>query len=263
MPMRSTLWTAQSYNSCDPGQYVVPNHGHIVIGLPEQQGVHHALIDLDGLILAPRPLVERLTDAGIGDDIGASVKHEEGEANLEELGAQVVGDPQQLQHGPKPGPSSVPQRVAGGDDPLLLDLDRLVHQVSGGDDRQRGQKFGDEGEDLGDGPSRPDVIGDLAHGGGQDGPVPPSGQVAKVDEEADGAAHGLAIEEAGEVSVFGATPDGVEVRDAVLDDGVNVGDESAEALGRPWPGRSRAKQEKEERARKIGVDWKVQEVSLP
>lgn len=195
--------------------------------------MHHPLVDLDGPVLAPGRVVQRPTHRRVGDDVGAAVEHKEGEGHLREAGSQVVGGPQQLHHGAQPRLPRVAQWVARGHLPLRLDLYRLVDEVGRGDDGQRGRQPGNEGQDLRNGPPGADAVGDLAHGGDEDGAAPASlgAAVAEVDQEAEGAAHGLAVEEAGEAAELRGAADGVEVGEAVVGDGGEVGEEGAEAGG--------------------------------
>lgn len=46
-----------------------------------------------------------------------------------------------------------------------MNLDGLEEQIRGGDNGESGEEFGEESEDLGNGPSGSDAVGDFAHGG--------------------------------------------------------------------------------------------------
>lgn len=218
----------------------IPSHRiYILIRLSEQEGVHHAVIDLDSLILAHGLVIQLSAHIGISHHISTSMKHDERDGDIRKPGAEAIGGPEQFDHRPQPGLAVVPHGVAGSDDPLVLDLDRLVDEIGGGDDGKGGQEPADEGEDGRDGPPGPDAIGDLAHGGHQDCAMELGGEEGvaiaeeEVDQEADGTAHGFTIQEAPQVRIqvlLVLFDDIIEVGNAVLDDCVEIGYEGLEAL---------------------------------
>lgn len=215
----------------EPGQDVASDALDIVVQLPKEQGVEHPVVYLDGLVLAGGGLVQGAADFGVGDLVGAAVQDEERDGDLAEAHGQLVGGAQQLDDGAEPGAAAVAHGVARRNDALGGHLDGLLDEVGGGHDGGRGREPRDEGEDLRQRPRRADPVGDPAHGRDEDGPRPLLGRRAEVDEQADGAAHGLPEEEAGQARVLLPRPDGAEEGEDVGDGGVEVGNEGAEAVG--------------------------------
>lgn len=212
--------------------------------------MHHPLIDVDGLIAAPGLVIQLPAHLRIGHHIGTPVEEEEGDGDLREPHAEMVGGPHKLSHRPQPWLPGVSHGIARGDDPLLLDSDRFLDEIGGGHDGEGGQQLGDESEDVRDRPWRPDAVGDLAHGSSKNSTIELQVEWSvmlllemEMDEEADGAAHGLTIQEALGIGMMivvivknkrgggGGGDDGVEVGDAIMDDGVEMRDEGLEAVG--------------------------------
>jgi hypothetical protein len=193
--------------------------------------MEHPIVYLDGLVFARRGLVQGVADVGVGHLVRAAVHDEERDGDLAEPRAQLVGRAQQLDDGAEPRPAVIPHGVARGDDALGGHLDGLLDEVGGGHDGGRGREPRDEGEDLRQRPRRADPVGDPAHGRDEHGPRPLLRRRAQVDEQADGPAHGLPEEEAGQARILRPRPDGAEEGEEVGDGGVEVGHEGAETVG--------------------------------
>jgi len=215
----------------EPGKDVATDALDVLVRFPEEQGVEHPVVYLDGLVLAGGGLVQGAADFGIGDLVGAAVHDEERDGDLAEALGQLVRGAQQLDDGAEPRAAIVAHGVAHRNDALGGHLDGLLDEVGGGHDGGRGCEPRDKGEDLRQRPRRADPVGDPAHGRDEDGPCPLLGARAEVDEQADGAAHGLPEEEAGQARVLLPRPDGAEEGEEVGDGGVEVGHEGAEAVG--------------------------------
>jgi hypothetical protein len=220
----------------EPRENVSADALDVLVRLPEEHGVHHPVVYLDGLVLAGGGVVQRAADVRVGHLVGAAVHDEERDGDFAEAGAELVGGAQQLDDGAEPRPAAIAHGVARGDEALGRHLDGLLDEVGGGDDGERGREAGDEGEDLRQRPWRADPVGDLAHGRHQHGAGPLLRRRAEVDEEADGPAHGLPEQEARQPGVLLPPPDGAEEGEQVGDGGIEVGDERAEAVGAAMAG---------------------------
>lgn len=215
----------------EPGEDVAAHALYVLVRLPEEHGVEHPVVHLEGLVLAGGGLVERAADGRVGDLVGAAVHDEERDADLAEARAELVGGAQQLGDGAEPGPAVVAHGVPGRDEALGGHLDGLLDEVGGGHDGERGREPRDEGEDLRQRPWRADPVGDPAHGRHEHGARPLPGGRAEVDEQADRAAHGLPEQEAGQRRVLLPLLNGAEESEEVGDGGLERGDEGAEAVG--------------------------------
>lgn len=193
--------------------------------------MEHPVVYLDSLILAGGGGVQGAADFRVGNLVGAAVHDKERDADFAEALGQLVGGTQQLDDGAEPGTAVVAHRVARCNDALGGHLDGLLDEVGGGHDGRRGREARDEGENLRQRPRRADPVGDPAHGSDEDRPRPLLRPCAEVDEQADGPAHGLPEQEAGQASVLLPRPDGAEEGEEVSDGGVEVGHEGAEAVG--------------------------------
>jgi hypothetical protein len=193
--------------------------------------VEHPVVYLDSLILAGGGGVQGAADFRVGNLVGAAVHDKERDADFAEALGQLVGGTQQLDDGAEPGTAVVAHRVARCNDALGGHLDGLLDEVGGGHDGRRGREARDEGENLRQRPRRADPVGDPAHGSDEDRPRPLLRPCAEVDEQADGPAHGLPEQEAGQARVLLPRPDGAEEGEEVSDGGVEVGHEGAEAVG--------------------------------
>jgi len=97
-------------------------------------------------------------------------------------------------------------------------------------DAPGGHDGGGGGEEVLERPGRLEARADPAHGAVEHGAVAPEVPAAEVEQQRDGAAEGLPVEEAGERGrVVGA--EGREGGVAVVEDGRDVGDVAREALG--------------------------------
>ena len=147
---------------------------------------------------------------------------------MQEVGLDVQADLEQLEGGLESRLVLVAVGVAPDLVPLLLHPVGGVDDVGGGHDLPGGDDGGDGPQDVDDHRVRPHVVGDLAHGRHQHGAGPEVGASA-VEEESDGAAHGLAEKE--EPADVGAADDGGEVVVAVLDEGLEVWHVALQAVG--------------------------------
>ncbi|KAG2402585.1 uncharacterized protein HKW66_Vig0237820 [Vigna angularis] len=176
-----------------PRQNIVSDNLNIFIGLSEQQGMHHPVVNLDGLIEGPGFAVQLPTHIGVGDSIGAAVQDNERKVDIREPLIEEFDD------GAQPRLSAIPQRVHVGDEFLAGNLDGLEEEIGGGDDGESGEESGEEGF-----------------------------RGEEVNEEADGGAHGLAEEKRGEVLELGVLLfDRVEEGEAIVCDEVYGGDEES------------------------------------
>lgn len=142
----------------EPGEDVATNALDVLVQLPEEQGVEHPVVYLDGLVLAGCGLVQGAADFGVGDLVGAAVHDEERDGDLAEALGQLVGGAQQLDDGAEPGAAVVAHGVARRNDALGGHLDGLLDEVGGGHDGGGGREPGDEGEDLRQRPRRADPV---------------------------------------------------------------------------------------------------------
>lgn len=113
----------------------------------------------------------------------------------------------------------------------MVNLNRLVEKIRRWNNGQSWKKPRQESQNLRDRPSGSDFVRYFTHGRYQNGAVE-AVRVEEVDHQAYGAAHGLAVEETGEVAEFRVLLfNGIEEGEAIVCGEVYVGDEGFEAVG--------------------------------
>uniref|UniRef100_A0A0E0ED69 PPIase cyclophilin-type domain-containing protein n=1 Tax=Oryza meridionalis TaxID=40149 RepID=A0A0E0ED69_9ORYZ len=96
----------------EPRENVSADALDVLVRLPEEHGVHHPVVYLDGLVLAGGGVVQRAADGRVGHLVGAAVHDEERDGDLAEAGAELVGGAQQLDDASVAGCS--PQKFTSG-----------------------------------------------------------------------------------------------------------------------------------------------------
>ncbi|KAG6547961.1 hypothetical protein Mapa_010782 [Marchantia paleacea] len=137
---------------------------------------------------------------------------------------------QKLHNGAQSRLAGVSSRIVPGQLALVGMAHRLVHQVLGRHDGPGREDVSNAGQNVSHRPWRPHVVRDFAHGRGQNGTVPLL-WLSEVDQQADRAAQGLAVEEFGDPSKLLLVQHGVEEFEAVVGGALHVREEASEALG--------------------------------
>ncbi|CAL4963887.1 unnamed protein product [Urochloa decumbens] len=214
----------------EPGDDFVEHLLDVLLGLADDL-VPHPRVHPERLVPAPCA-PEELLDAGrVTDGVLPSVHGEERQLHLLEPSLQLAADAEELERRGGPGRRRGPARRRQRQLPLPLHLERPLGDVPprvrhppGRDDGGRG------GQQVLERPGGLEPGADPAHGAVEHRAVPPKVLAAEVEEQRDGAAEGLPVEEAGERGrVLGA--EGVEGGVAVVEHRVDVGDVALEALG--------------------------------
>lgn len=181
-----------------PRKNISTNNINILISLPKQQGMHHPFINLDRLILTLGLFIQCSAHIRISHNICASMQHNERKTHIAQSLTHVLRHFEQLHYRPQSRLSSVPHRIHIRYDLLLLHLHRLVHEVRGGHNGQAGKESGHERQNLRNWPPGFHLIRNFTHGCHQNRTLK-SFRLREVDQKANGAAHGLAVEKTGDV----------------------------------------------------------------
>ena len=202
----------------------------VLLGLADDL-VPHLGVDAQRLVAAPGARVELLDAGRVADGVLGAVHDEERQLDLLEPLLQVAADAEELERRGGPGRRRGAARRRERELALPVHLEGPLGDVPPGEgDAPGGDDLGRRGEQVLERPRRPEPGADPAHGAVEDGAVPPQVPVPEVEQQRDGAAERLPVQEAGERGrVVGA-----ERREggvAVVQDRLDVGDVALEPLG--------------------------------
>ncbi|KAF7820130.1 Tyrosine-specific transport protein [Senna tora] len=222
-----------SSTAAQPLQHITKNQFYVLFRLAHQL-MPHPIVNLQRLILTGGACVQLLHTRGVAHHVLAAVYYQQRHLHLLVPPLQLPANPQQLERRRGAWPRNSPLRTRHRQLPLPLHLERHVRDRSAsGNHAPRRDHRGHEEEEVLKRPRRLELRTDPAHGAVEDHAVPwPGGSsaAAEGDEQGDGAAEGLGVEEGREGGVE-SRAEGVEEGDAVVDDGIDVGDVGDEAVG--------------------------------
>jgi hypothetical protein len=214
----------------EPVYDIVEHLLHVLLGLADNL-VPHPWVDAKRLVLAPGAPAELLDAGRVADGVLGAVHDEERQLHLLESPLQLAADAEELERRGRPGRRRGAARGGERERPLPVHLEGALGDVAPREgDAPGGDDGGGCGEQVLERPRRLEPRADPAHGAVEHGPVPPQVPVPQVEQQRDGAAERLPVEEAGERRrVVGA--EGREGGVAVVEHGVDVGEVALEALG--------------------------------
>jgi hypothetical protein len=153
-------------------------------------------VDAKCLVLAPGVPAELLDAGRVADGVLGAVHAEERQLHLLESMLQLTADAEALEHCGHPRRSRGAARGGEHECPLPVHLEEALENVA---PREGDMPGGDDGgEQVLERPGRLDPRTDPTHGVIEHGSVPPQVPIMEVEQQHDGVAKRLPIEEAGE-----------------------------------------------------------------